>query len=229
MVTTKPTDFLMWHEQDRTKPLHTRLSEALERYEQRFGHAANVVLMSPNETEEATIPGVDVRRVRHVQVNTYQVGREEKPVSQVPDTARIHQFAGGPQLAVWGDTRYKHYRLAHPSGVEITSGRANHPSILADVVQGYVVLDNTTLYATCAEPWGDSLEQSEAPIITDDELADLRAALAADNQQPLSPSLRGVLTDASGSEQFDVLADMVDMEPDALMARWLADEEEVQQ
>jgi len=225
MVTTKPTDFLMWQEQDRNKPLHTRLSEALERYEQRFGHTANVVLVSTHETEEVTIPGVEVRCVRHVQANTYHVGREEKPVSQVPDTAYIHQFAGGPQLAVWGGTRYKHYRLAHPSGTEITSGRANHPSILADVVREYVVLADNTLYATCAEAWGDSLEQSEAPIITDDELADLRAALAADNQQPLSPSLRGVLTDASGSEQFDVLADMVDMEPDVLMARWLADEE----
>jgi hypothetical protein len=147
----------------------------------------------------------------------------------VPADAYTHQFSGGPQLAVWGDTRYKHYRLAHPAGVEITSGRANHPSILVDVVQEYVVLDNTTLYATCAEAWGDSLEQSEATLITDDELADLRAALAADTQQPLSASLRGVLADASGSEQFDVLADMVDVEPDALMARWLADEEEVQQ
>ncbi|PZS00103.1 MAG: hypothetical protein DLM69_06750 [Candidatus Chloroheliales bacterium] len=66
--------YLGWYD-DTKKKTETKIDEAIERYEFKYGVSPNVCLVSEKELVEH--PRVQVRPVRHLRPNYYYVGIEE--------------------------------------------------------------------------------------------------------------------------------------------------------
>jgi len=66
--------YLGWYD-DTKKQTITKIDEAIERYEFKYGVSPNVCLVSEKELVEH--PRVQVRPVRHLRPNYYYVGIEE--------------------------------------------------------------------------------------------------------------------------------------------------------
>lgn len=68
--------FLCWFDDNAKKPTAAKLTEAQTRYTERFGVAANVVLV--NEADAGVgFPGCEVRVERRIRKDNYQLGRVE--------------------------------------------------------------------------------------------------------------------------------------------------------
>ncbi|MHB8644227.1 MAG: hypothetical protein ACYDAR_00400 [Thermomicrobiales bacterium] len=70
--------FLMWFDNDRKRPLRAKVEAAVERYQERFGTAPELVLLNPAQagTEEA-IAGITVRATPLVSPDHLYVGSED--------------------------------------------------------------------------------------------------------------------------------------------------------
>lgn len=66
--------YLGWYDDDTRKQTLTKIDEAIERYEQKFGATPNVCLVSEKEVVEHN--RVQVRASRHVRPNNFMIGLE---------------------------------------------------------------------------------------------------------------------------------------------------------
>ena len=66
--------YLGWYDDDTKKATATKISEGIERYEQKFGAAPNVCLVAEKELVEH--PRVVVRAARTVRPNNFFIGLE---------------------------------------------------------------------------------------------------------------------------------------------------------
>ena len=69
------TPFLMWYDDKPKTTINTKIADALARFYDRFGVAANVVLV-PADSIPQPVEGLDIRIVSTVGRNTVWVGRE---------------------------------------------------------------------------------------------------------------------------------------------------------
>jgi len=67
--------YLGWYDPDKKKKTSTKLAEAVERYEEKYGKSPAVVLVNPADAQEH--PCIEVRVVAHVAPNTFFVGEDE--------------------------------------------------------------------------------------------------------------------------------------------------------
>lgn len=76
--------FLGWYDPDKKKPARTKLAEAIERYEEKFGGAPATCLTNATEAAELAgdkqAPHLDVRGVPFIPRFTFYVGIEDEPV-----------------------------------------------------------------------------------------------------------------------------------------------------
>ena len=72
-VTRKePAMYLGWHDSNRKKPTHVKIAEATERYEEKTGRRATLVLLNPKDAVQ--IDGLTVRTADYVALNTFLIG-----------------------------------------------------------------------------------------------------------------------------------------------------------
>ncbi len=67
--------YLGWYDDNSKKKTETKIDEAIERYEFKYGLSPNVCLVSEKELVEH--PRVQVRPVRHLRPNYFYLGIEE--------------------------------------------------------------------------------------------------------------------------------------------------------
>lgn len=67
--------FLMWYDDKPKTTINAKIADALVRFYDRFGVAANVVLV-PSDSIPQPVEGLDIRIVSTVGRNTVWVGRE---------------------------------------------------------------------------------------------------------------------------------------------------------
>ncbi len=74
--------FLVWYDSDRKRKLEEKVTQAAERYTERFGAAPEVVLLHPTQAgEEEQIAGIPVRATPLVLPNHLYIGVEEQAAS----------------------------------------------------------------------------------------------------------------------------------------------------
>lgn len=64
--------YLGWHDSNKKKPTQQKVAEATERYEEKTGRRATLVLMNPKDVVE--IAGLTVRTADYVATNTFLIG-----------------------------------------------------------------------------------------------------------------------------------------------------------
>ena len=70
--------FLIWFDNDRKRPLRAKVAAAVERYEERFGSAPELVLLNPAQAgADEAIVGIPVRTTPLVSPDHLYVGRED--------------------------------------------------------------------------------------------------------------------------------------------------------
>lgn len=67
--------FVGWFDDDPKKPAKVKLLKGLERYREKFGESASLVLV--NAKDACTVQDVEVRVVEYVRPNNFWVGRRE--------------------------------------------------------------------------------------------------------------------------------------------------------
>src|SRR5690348_3283498 len=75
--------FLGWFDDSAKKPVQTKIAEAVERFNYKFGFAPDVCLV--HEGEEIEFPGVTIRPARHIRPNYFWVGREDMSAVLPPE------------------------------------------------------------------------------------------------------------------------------------------------
>lgn len=73
--------YLGWYDDNTKKKTLTKIDEAIERYEYKYGVTPNVCLVAEQELIEH--PRVQVRPARHLRPNYYYVGIEESVATSV--------------------------------------------------------------------------------------------------------------------------------------------------
>ena len=75
--------FLGWYDPDKKKPTRAKLSEAIERYAEKFGAAPETCLTNPADAAELAADGkapkLTVRAVSYIPRWTFYVGVEDEP------------------------------------------------------------------------------------------------------------------------------------------------------
>jgi hypothetical protein len=75
--------FLGWYDPDKKKPAREKLTEAIERYVEKFGAAPVACLTNPADAEELAAdkkaPKLPVRAVSYIPRWTFYVGIEDEP------------------------------------------------------------------------------------------------------------------------------------------------------
>ncbi len=67
--------FLIWFDNDRKRPLHAKVEAAMERYQERFGSAPELILLNPAQAGvEEVIAGIPVRTTPLVSRDHFYVG-----------------------------------------------------------------------------------------------------------------------------------------------------------
>ncbi len=67
--------FLIWFDNDRKRPLRVKVEAAMERYQERFGSAPELILLNPAQAGmEEAIAGVPVRTTPLVSRDHFYVG-----------------------------------------------------------------------------------------------------------------------------------------------------------
>ncbi len=67
--------FLMWFDNDRKRSLRAKVEAAMERYQERFGSAPELILLNPAQAgAEDTIAGIPVRTTPLVSRDHFYVG-----------------------------------------------------------------------------------------------------------------------------------------------------------
>ncbi len=79
--------YLGWYDDNNKKKTETKIDEAIERYEFKYGISPNVCLVSEKELVEH--PRVQVRSVRHLRPNYFYLGIEEVSSIPVPIAASV--------------------------------------------------------------------------------------------------------------------------------------------
>lgn len=79
--------YLGWFDDNTKKKTLTKIDEAIERYEYKYGVVPNVCLVSEGEMIEH--PRVAVRSVRHLRPNYFYIGYEESVSSPAPFASAI--------------------------------------------------------------------------------------------------------------------------------------------
>ncbi len=70
--------FLIWFDNDRKRPLRAKVQAAVERYEERFGVAPELVLLNPAQAStEEMIAGIPTRTTPLVSRDHFYVGTED--------------------------------------------------------------------------------------------------------------------------------------------------------
>jgi hypothetical protein len=71
--------FLVWYDNDRKRTLESKVTQAAERYTERFGTAPQIVLLNPAQAGEVEmVAGIPVRTTPIVLPNHLYVGVEER-------------------------------------------------------------------------------------------------------------------------------------------------------
>ncbi len=68
--------YLIWFDDDRKKPVATKIIEAMDAYERRFHRHPNVILVSEQEQLESQ-PNVRVRSRTYIRPSHFYVGYED--------------------------------------------------------------------------------------------------------------------------------------------------------
>lgn len=69
--------FLIWFDNDRKRPLRAKVAAAVERYQERFGDAPELVLLNPTQAGvDDAIAGIPVRATPLVSPDYLYVGKE---------------------------------------------------------------------------------------------------------------------------------------------------------
>jgi len=80
--------FLGWYDPDKKKPARQKLSEAVERYEEKFGAAPVTCLTNTTEATElaadAATSALDIRAVAYIPRHTFYVGVDDEPIELLP-------------------------------------------------------------------------------------------------------------------------------------------------
>ncbi len=83
--------FLGWYDPDKKKPARQKLSEAVERYVEKFGEEPQACLTSLTDAGELTggtrAPDLPVKGVPFIPRFTFYVGVEEDPAPALPTAA----------------------------------------------------------------------------------------------------------------------------------------------
>ena len=80
--------FLVWYDNDRKRPLASKVQAAAERYTERFGIAPQLVLLNPTQAgSEDEIAGLPVRTTPLVLPNHLYIGATEADESLPGDSA----------------------------------------------------------------------------------------------------------------------------------------------
>jgi hypothetical protein len=83
--------FLGWYDPDKKYPTRAKLVDALDRYAEKFGTAAEVCLTNPADAAELAgdpkAPVLPVRAVAYIPRFTYYVGVEDPPVAPMAEAA----------------------------------------------------------------------------------------------------------------------------------------------
>ncbi len=79
--------YLGWYDDNTKKKTETKIDEAIERYEFKYGVSPNVCLVSEKELVEHT--RVQVRPVRHLRLNYFYLGIEEPSLTPIPIAAPV--------------------------------------------------------------------------------------------------------------------------------------------
>lgn len=69
------TPFLMWYDGNPKTTINVKIADALARFSDRFGVAANVALV-PTDSIPQPVDGIDIRIVSTINKHTVWVGRE---------------------------------------------------------------------------------------------------------------------------------------------------------
>jgi hypothetical protein len=78
--------FLGWYDPDRKKPVRLKLAQAIERYEEKFGHAPDLVLTNPVDAGDLRTPtkadpgdpALPIQEAAYIPRWTFYVGRPEE-------------------------------------------------------------------------------------------------------------------------------------------------------